>query len=407
MKRHGDIGRISASSSAVELLYVRAPDDTSVALVASMHPTHPRGRISRTARREHAATRLKRSFFSAANFPDVLGTPPADGDPCCPLLLPWFGATVTWREPVYVKGKGEMRLFWVDPVAQTVASGATSPGAVHGRSQHGSTTPGGTHRALGTASASIPGSEFKVRSDSLTLVDVPHMGLSATHRASIDKIIVSSLRGPSSTPPKAGGQKPGPLDALEINAVTRFHPTADEHRHGGTESAVPAASGQLPGHPVSQQAHKLTSLSEHHSVHQLVGIAALTSFILPPVVARRAIAAPDDIAGEGTIVTPWAVAPDSVAAVAAAAHEDVNRAHSHGALVAPEPSSIARVEGDRIVESPPPPHRSQPPYTSSSSRIVSFQDMRDVVQVHRMTRAVAIWLLRLEFTTLLSIMHLS
>jgi hypothetical protein len=209
------------------------------------------------------------------------------------------------------------------------------------------------------------------------------MGLSAAHRASIDKIVVSSARGPA-TPPRTCVQAPGPLDVLDINDVTRFH-LPDEQRQGGVTD-VPAATGQLIGRPVSLQMSKIMSLSEHHTVHQLMGDGATvtTAFMLPPVIARRAPATPDDGAGEGTIVTLDGAAPDSLVAVVVAttaAHGDVfNRAHSRGAIVAPEPIPTSIGESYRSVESP---HPSRTQTTWSSSRMVSFQDIREVLKVRQ------------------------
>jgi hypothetical protein len=264
MKRHGEVGRISASGSAVSLLYVRAPataaasgSDSAVTVAAADPEATNGGGIVEA-----------QAPGSGLDFPDSVGTTPRDGAPCT-ALQPWFRVAVTRREPVRVKGKGDMVLYWVDAVScpYTVAVHRASAAAVMA---HGDRAPTllppalrPCPRALSVASASATASEFRLRADAGTNVDVTRMGLLERHRASINLIV----GGPRGAPAPGGGK-------------------------GATEAVVPEAQVAVEGahgagSPLQRLARSMRALVERQHGGSVVhgsagGAAAAASRASPP-----------------------------------------------------------------------------------------------------------------------------
>lgn len=271
MKKHGEVGRISASGSAVSLLYVRAPataaasGSESAVTVAAADPDATTG----------GGIVEAQAPGSGLDFPDSVGTPPRDGAPCT-ALQPWFRVAVTRREPVRVKGKGDMVLYWVDAVAcpYSVAVHRASAAAVmaHGDPARALTLlPPALRpcpRALSVASASATASEFRLRADAGTNVDVTRMGLLDRHRASINLIV----GGPRGAPAPGGGT-------------------------GATEAVVPEAQVAVEGahgagSPLQRLARSMRALVERQQggsfVHGSAGGAAASRASPPPPPAEHA-----------------------------------------------------------------------------------------------------------------------
>jgi hypothetical protein len=283
MKKHGDIGRISASATTVSFLYVRTPL-AGVADTASWNAGRGGGTRTGTQRGASASVAPTMSAgrqappladrvlqFGASSepaFPDIIGTPPViEGEPCH-LLEPWFRVSVTSRERQHVKGKGDMHLFWVDPLgaASDIAPGtgpvARPRGAGHGALRLSPLTPPGavtpvsaltpsSNRArvtsLRAASASVSESSFKVREADKVALGSPKLELSSRHRA-VDKAS-SGARTPSTGSAPPDHRQPVVAAAPSSSAVSAVAAavkaadaavTSRAHVYASTE---PAAAG--------------------------------------------------------------------------------------------------------------------------------------------------------------------
>ena len=131
---------------------------------------------------------------SPGDFPDVVGPPPVEEGARSRALEPWFNVEVTARAAQFVKGKGEMHLYWIDSLAPapTVRGTASKSGSGTPTADTTGVSPHVTGRSLVAATAGTSGASFRLRA----VEHVVSLGLSPTletlftphHRASFDNI---------------------------------------------------------------------------------------------------------------------------------------------------------------------------------------------------------------------------
>lgn len=166
-----------------------------------------------------------------------------------------------------MKGKGVADLYWVDPCDSdsTVTSDSLARNPLK--------SPGTSSRALDAASASVIGSEFKLRGCTSGLARLPHLGLSDRHKTAIEKIVAGSSSA-WSPDPALHGQYPR---VRHDGASGTTEPPATHRRDAVTSKTVAVDRADPQSQP---HRGKMATISEAAAAQRLLEEADTVSLVM-------------------------------------------------------------------------------------------------------------------------------